>query len=263
MPSIRNTLNALKESGQKALVPYISGGDPSLEGTTALILALEQAGADLLEIGVPFSDPVADGPVNQAAAERALAQGTTLPRLLEALKNTPFQLPVILFTYVNPILQMGLSHFAETAKDAGVAGVLTLDLPLEESQEYQKVMAEKGLETVFLATPTTPLDRLKDMDNAATGCIYYVARMGVTGAATEMKANLFEQLDQVRGALAQPLIVGFGISSPDQVQQLCPHVDGVVVGSALVKRIAQAQDLERAASTAHDYIKALKQATKG
>lgn len=261
--SIRQALVALQAQSQTALIPFITAGDPDLATTSRLLKALAAAGADLIEVGVPFSDPMADGPVIQQASERALAQGVHLTAVLEmiqSLRQDDFQTPLILFTYFNPIYRLGLSTFASQAKAAGVNAVLVVDLPPEEAGEYLKIMQQAELETVFLASPTTPSERLKIVDQASSGCVYYISRAGVTGACSEMAQGLMQDLQDLQAHIQQPVIVGFGISTPEQVRELSGHAAGLVVGSALVQRIADCPDANTAVQAASDYIRELKSA---
>jgi tryptophan synthase alpha chain len=231
-------LSDLKARGETAFIPYITAGDPGMEWTEKQTDALSRAGAHIVELGVPFSDPVADGPVNQRAAERALASGTTLAAVIDFVKTRRAQgwgLPVVLFTYYNPLLRMGLETFARRAAEGGVDGVLVVDLPPEESEEYRHALDKHGVETVFLASPTTSPQRLARVDQASTGFIYYVSRLGVTGQKDQLSATVAQELSRVRKEVENPVVVGFGISTPEHVRELRPHVEGIVVGSALVR----------------------------
>jgi tryptophan synthase alpha chain len=231
-------LRDLKARGETAFIPYITAGDPDLGWTEKQADALDRAGARILELGVPFSDPVADGPVNQRAAERALAGGTTLAGVLDFVKSRRgrgWRLPVVLFTYYNPLLRMGLETFAARAGESGVDGVLVVDLPPEEAAHYLRVLDRQGVETVFLASPTTSAERLARVDRASTGFVYYVSRLGVTGRRDRLSDTVTDELDRLRVGVQNPVVVGFGISSPDHVRALRPHVEGIVVGSALVR----------------------------
>jgi len=231
------------EEERAAFIPYITAGDPSLGWTRSYLDALRDGGADIIELGVPFSDPVADGPVNQRAAERALASGTTLRGILDMVRGARaegFKLPIVLFTYLNPLLRMGLGRFAEEAAKAGVDGVLAVDLPPEEAGEYRRALGAEGLDPVFLASPTTETDRLRLIGEASGGFVYYVSRLGVTGRKTETLDCIREDLERVRKEIRKPLAVGFGISEPEQARVLAAWADAVVVGSALVRRIEEA-----------------------
>ena len=223
--------------GRTAFIAYITAGDPSLAATARLMVALERAGADIVELGVPFSDPIADGPVNQRAAERALKGGVTLEKILRFVaryRRGGGRSPIVLFTYFNPIVRYGLRRFARAAGKAGVDGVLVVDLPSEESLEYRREMAREEIATVFLASPTTGERRLRAIGEASTGFVYYVSRLGVTGAQRSLSDDLSRQVRAVRRAVRRPVAVGFGISTPAQARAVAKLADGVVVGSALV-----------------------------
>jgi tryptophan synthase alpha chain len=224
-----------------AFIPYVTAGDPDLATTGRIAVALAEAGADVLELGVPFSDPIADGPVNQAAALRALASGTTLAGILElcARLRAPLGIPVVLFTYFNPIHAYGVRRFAEDAAVAGVDGVLCVDLPPEEAEEeLAPALRAQGIDLVFLLAPTSTPERVKAAARAASGFVYYVSRTGVTGERSELPEGLARETKVLAKALKVPLAVGFGISTPAQVRAVAKLADGVVVGSALVKVIA-------------------------
>lgn len=228
-------------AGRAAFIPYITAGDPSLEWTGRHLDILAAAGADIVELGIPFSDPVADGPVNQRAAERALAAKTTLARVLDlvaAKRKAGFTLPVVAFTYANPVAAMGWEAFARRAAAAGVDGALVVDLPVEEAAEHRAACGAAGLATVFLAAPTTGDARLAAAAAACSGFLYYVSRLGVTGASAGLDAGLAAGLARVkRAAGALPVAVGFGVSTPEQAAAVAGAADGVVVGSALVRHL--------------------------
>lgn len=237
------------ESAQRlrraAFVPFLMAGDPDLETTARLVVALDEAGADVVELGVPFSDPVADGPVNQAAAGRALAAGTTLAGVLATVAGLRARtdLPLVLFSYFNPIHRYGLARFAEHAAASGVDGVLCVDLPPEEARgDYLDGLARHGLDPIFLLAPTSTKARVKAVARAGSGFVYYVSRTGVTGERDELPAGLAREVRALRKALRLPVAVGFGISTPEQAGAVGRIADGVVVGSALVRRAAEAAD---------------------
>jgi tryptophan synthase alpha chain len=217
-------------------------GDPSAEATVKAAQALAAAGADILEVGVPFSDPVADGPVIQAAGQRALAQGMTLPRaagLVAKMRRAGVKTPAILFTYLNPVLRLGPSAFARLCADSGVAAVLIVDLPVEEAGTLTAALASRGVEIVLLASPTTTDQRLRAIGRASGSIVYYVSREGVTGVRAGLAPGLAARLAHVRALTGKPLIVGFGVAEPEQARALAPHAAGVVVGSALVAAAAK------------------------
>lgn len=228
-----------------AFVPYITAGDPDLESTRLFVETFAECGADVIELGVPFSDPVADGPTNQLAATRALKSGTTLAKILElvhGLRKTGLKTPIVLFTYLNPIYRMGYERFATQAKAAGVSGTLVVDFPPEEAlASYVPLLRRHELGTVFLASPTTANDRLSLIDEASSHFVYYTSRTGVTGMQKSLSATVKTELDAVKRVLKKPIAVGFGISTPEQVRELVPHADAIVVGSAFVKIIESAE----------------------
>jgi tryptophan synthase alpha chain len=235
--SLAAALAARRARGRAGFGPFIVAGDPSARATVKAARDLAAAGADILELGVPFSDPVADGPTIQAASRRALAGGMTLPRaagLVAAMRRAGVKTPVILFTYLNPVLRLGPSAFARLCADSGVAGALIVDLPVEESGKFSKALAERGVELVLLASPTTSDARLREIGRASGSVVYYVSREGVTGVRAGLAPGLAARLKRVRALTGKPLLVGFGIAEPKSARALAPHADGVVVGSALV-----------------------------
>ncbi len=231
----------LRASGRKALVAYISAGDPHLTATRELAWAFEAAGVDILELGVPFSDPLADGIVNQLAATRALAAGTTAPGVLDCVRaiRERSQLPIVLYTYMNPIYRYGFAEFHRDAEAAGVDGLLILDLPPDEDAQNAELSQQTGLKRIRLIAPTTPPARIAQLTAGASGFIYYVSREGVTGERAEIADSLAERVAAIRATTTLPIAVGFGISNPEHVRQVAQHADGIVVGSAIVKQIAE------------------------
>jgi len=251
----------LKEKHQKALVVYLTAGDPDLATTESLIIALADAGVDVVEIGVPFSDPTADGPVIQAASQRALRQGATLEGILgmiESLRRST-DIPVVLFGYYNPIFSFGGERFAVRAKEAGVDGILVVDLPPEESRELRRHTDAAGLDFISLIAPTTSNERIAKIVKQATGFLYYISITGVTGTAQPVIADIRADVERVRRAATLPLVVGFGISTPPQAREIASCADGVVIGSAFVRLIQEGSgnDLINAASK---YISDIKKA---
>ncbi len=231
-----------RKEKRAAFIPYVTAGDPDLEVTARLLPALARGGADLIELGVPFSDPIADGPDNQRAATRALAAGTTLSGILEVVARcrAKIDVPILLFTYFNPIHARGVGLFAEQAAASGVDGVLCLDLPPEEAKaEYLPALHAQGLDTVFLLAPTSDRGRVAAAAAASTGFLYYVSRTGVTGSRRALPRELAREVESVRKRVALPVAVGFGITSPEQVAAVAEIADGVVVGSALVRLVAE------------------------
>jgi tryptophan synthase alpha chain len=232
---------ALRAQNKKALIAYISAGDPSLAATRDLALSLERAGVDILELGVPFSDPLADGIVNQLAASRALAAGATVHGVLAAIRQIreESQIPIVLYTYMNPIYRYGFAQFHRDAEAAGVDGMLILDLPPDEDAQNSELSTATSLKRIRLIAPTTPPARIAQLTAGASGFVYYVSREGVTGERQDVAASLPERVAEIRATTALPIAVGFGISSPAQVREVARHADAVVVGSAIVKRIGE------------------------
>ncbi|HPA94680.1 MAG: tryptophan synthase subunit alpha [Thermoanaerobaculia bacterium] len=245
MSAISETFARCRAEGRAAFVPFIVAGDPDLATTEELLSVLAEAGADLIEIGVPFSDPIADGPVIQAAGQRALAAGATLERILATIARVRGRLgvPLVLFSYANPILVHGAARFAEQAAASGVDGVLIVDLPPEEAAvEVSPALAEQGLDRILLLAPTSGPERIDLVAKAGSGFVYYVSRTGVTGEREALADELPRQLRAVRRRLRLPVVVGFGISTPAQVAAVAPLADGVVVGSALVRLLHDCRD---------------------
>jgi tryptophan synthase alpha chain len=226
-----------KAEGRTAFVAFLTAGDPSLEGTVEAAFSLDAAGADVLELGVPFSDPLADGPVIQRSSERALARGVTLPHVLEAVRRIRerSELPLLLFSYVNPLLQHGLERLAGEAKRSGLDGVLVTDLPPEEAGEWIAHARAAELDTVFLAAPTSPPERLRRVAEASRGFVYAVSRTGVTGERRSLSGDARPLVERLRALTDVPVALGFGLSTPEQVREAASVADGVVVGSALVR----------------------------
>ena len=244
MGRISEAFTRLRREGRTGLVTYITAGDPSLARTKDLLFALERAGADVIELGVPFSDPLADGPVIQRAIERALAGGTSLDDVLRLVAEVRAQLsvPVVLFTYANPIARLGFDVFARRAADAGVDGVLTLDLPMEESGALQALLDARGVDTIFLLSPTTSAERLREAATRGRGFLYGISRLGVTGTRAAVAAGAAELAARVRRETPLPLAMGFGLSHPDHIAEIGRCADAAVVGSGLVQVIAEAGD---------------------
>jgi tryptophan synthase alpha chain len=244
---IQSLFDGLKKKGRAGLIAYVTAGDPSPERTPGIVAALERGGVDLVELGVPFSDPIADGPVIQRGADRALRAGTTVPKVLEMARKIRehSQIPLLLFTYMNPVLRYGLERLAADAKAAGVDGCLLTDLSVEEAGSYMGVMRAAGLDTVFLAAPTSTEARLKLAAQYSTGFVYLVSRTGVTGERAALSEALEPLIARTRAVTKLPLAVGFGISTPQQAGEVAKMADGVVVGSAIVRMIEKnASDAE-------------------
>jgi len=252
------TFAALRDRQRKALIPYICAGDPHADGTAEIMLAMAAAGADIVELGVPFSDPVADGPVIQRASERALKHGTSLAQVLTLAAEVRQQAQstgLIIFSYLNPILRMGMEKFCKVARAAGVDGVLVTDLPVEESSEYLHAVRKYDLAPVFLAAPTSPDDRLKRIAQASRGFVYAVSRTGVTGARQQLAADAQKLVRRLRRVTKLPVALGFGISNREQFEEVGKFADAVVIGSAIVETIERNRGRE-AASVA-EFIRSL------
>lgn len=241
MNRLARRLAALKHTHTKALVTFITAGDPNLAVTEKMIRLLEDAGADIIELGMPFSDPMADGPTIQLSSERALAAGTTLTGILETVRNVRkySDIPVILMGYLNPIHAYGYGRFSRDAVEAGVDGVLLVDMPPEESEGFLQSATAHGLDVIFLLTPTSDESRIDEVNRLGRGFIYYVTVTGVTGARQDVSETLAAELSQIRGKVMLPVMAGFGISTPDQAARVAGLADGVVVGSAIVKLFQQ------------------------
>jgi len=254
----------LRSRGEMGIVAYITAGDPSLDATLRFVLALAEAGADVIELGVPFSDPVADGPTIQRASERALHSGTTLAGVLSLVRRIrqKSQVPLVLFSYFNPVLQMGLEKFAAEASSAGADGVLITDLTPEESVAYRGILSARGLDMIFLAAPTSTDERLKKIAACSSGFLYLISRTGVTGASDTLAEDLPALVRRVRAVTQLPLAIGFGISLPGHVSVLGGLADAAVVGSALVSEIEKSASPEAAAIALADRMRALKAAGK-
>jgi len=238
---IESKFRELYERHAKGLVVYVTAGDPSLDDTGSILKAVEYGGADIIELGVPFSDPLADGPVIQRASERALRAGTTLERILERLPDwrSRVSAPLVLFSYYNPILQYGLDRFAHDAWRAGADGALVVDLTPEEAEPYSAAMRAHDLATVFLAAPTSTAERLQRLASISTGFLYLIARTGVTGEREDFSWSVSRLVERARQATRLPLAVGFGISTPAQVRLAQSLADAAVVGSAVVRAIEE------------------------
>jgi tryptophan synthase alpha chain len=261
---IGKCFSALRAASEMGIVAYITAGDPSLDATLEFVLALEEAGTDVIELGVPFSDPLADGPTIQRASERALKSGASLPKILELvgrIRKTS-QIPLVLFSYYNPILQMGLEAFAAAASEAGVDGVLATDLSPEESVEYRRILVTHHLDTIFLCAPTSTDERLASIAACSSGFLYLVSRTGVTGAKDTLPDDLPALLRRVRNFTKLPIAVGFGISLPGHVTLLGGLADAAVVGSSLVAEIEHAKTPQQAAKALRDRIGSLKEAAR-
>jgi len=254
----------LKREGKKGFVVYIGAGDPNLEATRQLGLAFDQAGVDVLELGVPFSDPLADGLVNQLAAQRGLESGATPPNVLETVAaiRKESQIPVVLYIYFNLIHKVGLEKFIGDAASAGVDGLLVLDLPPEESGNYEALMRKAGLCNIYLVAPTTPDDRIELIVKRGAGFIYYVSREGVTGMQQKISDTIASMTAKIRSHTDLPIAIGFGISNPEQAKAVAQYAEAIVVGSAVVNQIAEHGKSSELVSRVTGFVSSLVKATR-
>jgi tryptophan synthase alpha chain len=262
MPSIAETFARLKREGRPGLVTYVTAGDPDLARSAEILKALDRAGADVLEVGVPFSDPLADGPVIQRATERALAAGGSLRASLSLVRNIRQDVaaPIVLFSYANPLMRMGVEPFAREAASAGVQGVLALDLPIEEAEDFDRVLASAGLDTIFLLSPTTTDERIRKAARLGRGFLYGISRLGVTGARDRVADGAEALVRRIRSHTSLPIALGFGISRPEHVAEVGTYADAAVVGSALVSLIADAASSPDLVRRVEEYIRSLRSA---
>ncbi|HEY9633735.1 MAG TPA: tryptophan synthase subunit alpha [Coleofasciculaceae cyanobacterium] len=247
MNSVSDCFKSLRDRAQCALIPFITAGDPDLKTTAEALRVLDKSGADLIELGVPYSDPLADGPTIQAAATRALQKGVSLDNVLEMVKDVApnVKAPLILFMYYNPILNRGIESFLKEIASAGVKGLVVPDLPLEEAESLLKLAAEIGIEVILLVAPTTPKERIEAIAHQSQGFIYLVSVTGVTGMRSQIESRVQDRLQQMRRVTTKPIGVGFGISQPEQAQQVKNWgADAVIVGTAFVKRLADGTSTE-------------------
>ncbi|HEY6220810.1 MAG TPA: tryptophan synthase subunit alpha [Gemmatimonadaceae bacterium] len=236
--AIGSAFASLRERRRRAFVPYITAGDPSVAGTRDLIRGLEEAGADLIEVGVPFSDPMADGPVIQSSSQRALERGVRLDQVLEIISSAGVKIPVVLFSYLNPILAAG-PDVLRRAADAGCHGILITDLPVGADDQREQWLGSGPLDFIRLVAPTTPADRMREIGDHGSGFVYLISRLGVTGMRDSLASDLPATLDRLRSATSLPICVGFGVSKPEQATQVARLADGVVIGSAIVRAAAE------------------------
>jgi tryptophan synthase alpha chain len=264
MSRIKTTFEALKAQGKKALIPYITGGDPLKEATVPMMHALVDAGSDIIELGVPFSDPMADGPTIQLACERALEHGTSLRDVLAMVKEfrtTNTETPVVLMGYLNPVEAMGYQTFVDRAVEAGVDGVLMVDLPPEEACDVDSIFKEAGLDVVYLIAPTTTDKRIESIGKSGSGYVYYVSLKGVTGSKALDVDDVARNLERIRAHVTIPVGVGFGIQDGETAAKVAAISDGVIVGSALVNRIAaNATSPKQAQAEVSDIIRSMRTA---
>ena len=257
---IAETFAALRAAGKPGLVTYVTAGDPDLERTAAILTSLDRAGADVLEVGIPFSDPLADGPVIQRATERALASGTTLRGVLDMIGTVrpAVQAPIVVFSYANPVLRLGAERFADRAREAGVDGVLILDLPIEEADDFRGMLAARGIDTILLLSPTTTDERLRKAATLGSGFLYAISRLGVTGARDAIADGAQDMVRRIRAVSTLPVALGFGISKPEHVREVGQWADAAVVGSALVSVIADAGASNDLTTRVEEYVRWLK-----
>jgi tryptophan synthase alpha chain len=265
MNRIVEQFTQLRQQGKKGFVVYIGAGDPNLEATRQLAVAFDQLGVDVLELGVPFSDPLADGLVNQLAAQRGLESGTTPPKILETVAaiRSEARIPIVLYIYFNLIHRYGVEKFIQEAARSGVDGLLVLDLPPEESGNYETLMRDAGLCPIYLVAPTTPEDRIELIVKRGAGFIYYISREGVTGMQTKISDTIAQMTAKIRAHSQLPIAVGFGISNPEQARDVAVHAGAIVVGSAIVNQIAQHGRSPDLVSKVTEFVRPLLQAVKG
>ncbi|MFZ6017414.1 MAG: tryptophan synthase subunit alpha [Nitrospirota bacterium] len=256
MNRIEKTFKRLKAQNKKAFIPYIMAGDPSLEKTKDIVLMLEECGADIVELGVPFTDPLADGPTIQRASERALKEGVTLRKVIAFVKDLrqSTQIPIALMTYYNPVFKYGEENFVRDAKDAGVDGVIIPDLPPDEADNFIKLSRKVDLDTIFLLAPTSTDDRIKKVIRASKGFIYYVSITGITGARLLLDGSIEALISEIKKYTDKPIAVGFGVSTPEEASQVASVADGVIVGSAIVRAVQEGRE------TLKDFVSKLRKA---
>ena len=241
---------------------FVTAGDPSLDELPSILQALEEGGADIIEVGIPFSDPIADGPTIQASSQRALDKGTTPATALEALRRAELQIPVVLMGYYNPVLKMGIEEFASRSLEVGAHGMIMCDVIPEEASEWIAACRRIGMDTVFLAAPTSTDQRLDEICSASTGFVYAVSRTGVTGASQQSSGSAEELVDRLRTRTDKPICVGFGISTPDHVASVCQYADGAVVGSWLVDYLQANWNRGEGSEELVKQVRRLKEATR-
>jgi tryptophan synthase alpha chain len=264
MSRISQTFEYLQKTHERALIPYVTAGDPDLEMTKRLVREMVRRGADIIEIGVPFSDPLADGPIIQRASQRALQGGTTLRKIRQTVSELRHEVdvPLVLMTYYNPVFRYGEEAFVADALDAGVDGIIVPDLPPEEGQSLMELTTDTPLEMIFLAAPTSTSARLALISEASRGFIYYVSRLGTTGVRDHLADDLRIMLEKVRASTSKPIAVGVGVSTPEHVRLVAELADGVVVGSAILKLIEDLEDRADRLEHVGDFVAVLKAATR-
>jgi tryptophan synthase alpha chain len=258
MTRISETFRRLMKKGRKAFIPYVTAGDPSLDKTAEMVHILEECGADIIELGVPFSDPLADGPTIQRASERALKNGVTLRKVISLVRDLrqSTQVPLVLMTYFNPVFKYGVENFVGNARVAGVDGVIIPDLPPDEAENFIRLSRKASLDTIFLLAPTSTDERIRKVSKASSGFIYYVSMTGITGANLSLDGSMETLISSIRKFTDKPIAVGFGVSTPDEASMVSKLADGVIVGSAIVKRLHEAPDELK------DYLASLREAIR-
>jgi tryptophan synthase alpha chain len=263
MPStLTRTFERLRQEHRPGLVTYATAADPDMSRSVDILKALDRAGADIIEVGVPFSDPLADGPVIQRATERALAAGGNLRTSLKIIADIRphVSAPIVVFSYANPLLRLGTAEFARQAAAAGVDGVLALDLPVEEAEEFRETLAASGIDTIFVLSPTTTDERIRKAAALGRGFLYGISRLGVTGARDQVASGAAAMVRRIRGFTALPIALGFGISRPEHVAEVGAYADAAVVGSALVSLIAEASGTPDMVARVEAYVQSLRAA---
>lgn len=263
MSRLEQTFMRLRADKRPGLVTYTTAGDPDLPRSAEILKALDRAGADVLEVGVPFSDPLADGPVIQRATERAIAAGGSLRASLAMIARVRphISAPIVIFSYANPMLRLGVDAFARQAADAGVDGVLALDLPIEEAGDFRETLAKAGIDTIFLLSPTTTEARIQRAAELGSGFLYGISRLGVTGTRAQVSSGAEAMVRRIRAHTAMPIALGFGISRPEHVAEVCAYADAAVVGSALVSVIAEASATTDLIARVENYVQWLRGAS--
>ena len=263
MSRLERTFTRIRAEKRPGLVTFTTAGDPDLPRSAEILKALDRAGADVLEVGVPFSDPLADGPVIQRATERAIAAGGSLRASLAMIAKVRPHIaaPIVIFSYANPMLRLGLDAFARQAADAGVDGVLALDLPIEEAGGFRETLATAGIDTIFLLSPTTTEARIQRAAELGSGFLYGISRLGVTGARDQVASGAEAMVRRIRAHTAMPIALGFGISRPEHVAEVCAYADAAVVGSALVSVIAEASATTELIARVERYVRWLRGAS--
>jgi tryptophan synthase alpha chain len=264
MGRIARTFDALRDRGEKGLIVYLTAGDPNLEKAKEIILGLDAAGVDVVEVGVPFSDPTADGPIIQSASRRALQKGVTLDGILNMIEcvRVTSEIPIVLFSYYNPIFTYGNERFAERAQEAGIDGLLVVDLPLEEASELRGYTDRSEIDFISLIAPTTSTERVRTISRCATGFLYFISITGVTGTAKPRVTDITRHTERIREITDLPLVVGFGISTAQQATEIAPYADGIVIGSAVVRLIDENRDRTDVVQIVSEYVKSIKDSTR-